>query len=148
MSESLRVLAFLASALLWAAVGVAWATEARILTRLRWNWRACPPLRRMLAALAVVVAVAYAGGKPEATGGLSTNRHESARMGETGEGVGGEGEWRGVSSKEQVVSAQDSSSVVAVDGTQQDVDHDTYSLLLTPSLHSPSSPVPSPFPPA
>ena len=76
MSESLRVLAFLASALLWAAVGVAWATEARILTRLRWNWRACPPLRRMLAALAVVVAVAYAGGK--------------------GEGTGEEGEWREV----------------------------------------------------
>ena len=35
-------------------------------------------------------------------------------------------------SKEQGVSADDSSSVVAVDGTQQDVDHHTYSLLLAP----------------
>ena len=81
MSESLRVLALLASALLWTAVGVAWAAEAGLLTRLRQDWRICPPLRRALAVLAVAVAVAYAGGK--------------------GEGAGGEGEWReGVRSKE------------------------------------------------
>ena len=109
MSESLRALAFLASALLWAAVGVAWVAEAGLFARLRWNWRACPPLRRALAALAVAAAVAYAGGK--------------------GEGARREG----VRSKEQVVSADGSSSVVAVDGTRQDVDHDTYSLLLSPS---------------
>ena len=107
MSESLRVLVFLSSAVLWAAVGVAWAAEAGILARLRWNWQACPPVRRALAALAVAVAVAYAGTKPEGTAGVdgvstnrhgsergvgvSTNRHESTRMGEAGEG-----EWREV----------------------------------------------------
>ena len=112
MSEPWRALAFLASTLLWAAVGVAWAAEAGILARLRWNWRAYPPLRRALAALAVAAAVAYAGGKGE-----------------------------GVSSKEQVVSAESSSSIVAVDGTRQDVDHDTYSSRLTPYYlnHAPSS---------
>ena len=65
MSEPLRVLAFLASALLWAAVGVAWAAEAGLLARLRQDWRICPPLRRALAALAVAAAVAYVGGKGE-----------------------------------------------------------------------------------
>ena len=103
MSESLRVLALLASALLWAAVGVAWAAEAGILVRLRWNWRACPPLRRALAALAVALAVAYAGGKGE-----------------------------GVSSKVQGVSAEDSSSVVAVGGTEKEGNDHTYSLLFPP----------------
>ena len=108
MSESLRVLALLASALLWAAVGVAWAGEAGLLARLRWSWRACPPLRRVFAALAVAVAVAYAGGK--------------------GEGAGGEG----VRSKEKVVSEEFLSSVVAADETEQGEGNvHTYSLLPT-----------------
>ena len=100
--------------------GVALAALALSLARLRRSFRACPPLRRTLAVLAVAAAVAYAGTKPEATVGSSTNRHESTRMGETGEVV---------RSKDEVVSAEDSSSAVAADGTQQDADHHTCSLL-------------------
>ena len=95
----------LAAAALWAA--------RRPLRGLADGFMAMPPLRRALAALAVVVAVAYAGGKGE----------------------------EGVSSKEQVVSAEFSSSFVAVGGTQQDVDHHTYSLLPAPYSFSPVSPV-------
>lgn len=54
--------------------GVALAALALSLARLRRSFRACPPLRRALAVLAVAVAVAYAETKPEATVGSSTNR--------------------------------------------------------------------------
>ncbi len=63
MSEPLRVLVLLTLALLWVIVGVTWAAESGIFARLQQDWRGCPPIRQVLAALAVAAAVAYAGEK-------------------------------------------------------------------------------------
>ena len=108
MSELLKFCALAASALLWAAVAVAWAARHGAFASAWRDWRACPRTRKALAGIAVVAVVAWAGVKPsenETTdshgftrieeresatpvGGpaaLSTENEEGRRRGEDGE---------------------------------------------------------------
>ena len=64
MSELLKVCALAASALLWAAVAVAWAARHGAFASAWRDWRACPRARKALAGIAVVAVVAWAGVKP------------------------------------------------------------------------------------
>ena len=64
MSEFLKACAVAASALLWTAAAVAWVARHGAFASVRRDWRGCPRARKGLAAVVVVVAVAWAGVKP------------------------------------------------------------------------------------
>ena len=78
MSEFLKACAVAASALLWTAAAVAWVARHGAFASVRRDWRGCPRARKGLAAVVVVVAVAWAGVKPEGEttshGGTETRR--------------------------------------------------------------------------
>ena len=64
VSQSLTFSLVAAALAVWLSVGVAWAVEHRLFVRPLKRWMRMKPLRRLLVALALAAAVAFAGTKP------------------------------------------------------------------------------------